>query len=459
MPSLTFLGAARTVTGSKFLLDTATSVCSWIAACSRVSRRFVNGTGAAAGGGLVDRRGGPHARAPGPQGLPAAARGAGVQGPRCSALPRLSDLCRLVLPTPAGSRKRTRGCQPSGLLQACARAAALHRGRRVPGARADAAGRLRSADAGRSRGSRSNSSHGPSARRGGSVMRLEGLTIMFGGDLGRYDRPVLPIPSRLPRPTCCSSNRRTAIACTSQTTTASGWRRSCATRRPRRQGDRASVRDRARRRGPLLAEDARGGRSDSEGARVTWTARWRPRPCEFYSSRVNELDDGAAAPRASAVASFATQRFQTVVSAQQSAELIASRDAGDRDRGERHGDGRPRAAPPQARAAGSAKHRALRRLSGRRHARPCARGRRRKRSRSTAQFVPVAARSNELDSMSAHADAGEISVAPGLPPPARMTFIVHGEPAALRRCRPRSQAELGHWPVRICARLSGAGRI
>ena len=48
-------------------------------------------------------------------------------------------------------------------------------------------------------------------------------------------------------------------------------------------------------------------------------------------------------------------------------------DAGGDHLGQRHGDGRTRAAPSQARAAGCAQHGALRRLSGGRHAGPLAR--------------------------------------------------------------------------------------
>ena len=66
----------------------------------------------------------------------------------------------------------------------------------------------------------------------------------------------------------------------------------------------------------------------------------------------------------------------------------AVEDAGDRHLGERHGDRRPRAAPPRGGAAGCAQHGAVRRLPGGRHARAAARGRRRPPSRSTARSFP-----------------------------------------------------------------------
>ena len=48
-----------------------------------------------------------------------------------------------------------------------------------------------------------------------------GKTILFGGDLGRYARPVLPDPDRPGgRPTWCWSSPPTAIAITRPTTTA-----------------------------------------------------------------------------------------------------------------------------------------------------------------------------------------------------------------------------------------------
>ncbi len=57
-------------------------------------------------------------------------------------------------------------------------------------------------------------------------VRVGGQTILFGGDLGRYDRPVLPDPvAHRARPITCSSSPPTAIASTSRTTTGRSWRR------------------------------------------------------------------------------------------------------------------------------------------------------------------------------------------------------------------------------------------
>src|SRR5204862_1674801 len=58
------------------------------------------------------------------------------------------------------------------------------------------------------------------------------------------------------------------------------------------------------------------------------------------------------------------------------------------------------------------------------------------------RLVPVAARIERLDSMSAHADAGEISRSP------HTTYLVHGEPTALAALAARITAER-QWPVHI----------
>jgi metallo-beta-lactamase family protein len=63
--------------------------------------------------------------------------------------------------------------------------------------------------------------------------------------------------------------------------------------------------------------------------------------------------------------------------------------------------------------------------------------------------VPVAARIEQLDSMSAHADAGEIQRwLSGFVRAPEMTYLVHGEPPALEALRQRIARELG-WPVDV----------
>jgi metallo-beta-lactamase family protein len=63
--------------------------------------------------------------------------------------------------------------------------------------------------------------------------------------------------------------------------------------------------------------------------------------------------------------------------------------------------------------------------------------------------VPVGARIERLDNMSAHADAGEIMRwLSGFTHPPAMTYLVHGEAAALEALSTRIHTELG-WPLHI----------
>jgi metallo-beta-lactamase family protein len=65
------------------------------------------------------------------------------------------------------------------------------------------------------------------------------------------------------------------------------------------------------------------------------------------------------------------------------------------------------------------------------------------------QLVPVAARIERIDSMSAHADADEIMQwLRGFTRPPRTTYLVHGEPAAQAALQARIQRELG-WTVHV----------
>lgn len=65
------------------------------------------------------------------------------------------------------------------------------------------------------------------------------------------------------------------------------------------------------------------------------------------------------------------------------------------------------------------------------------------------EYVPVRAQVNNLDMLSAHADADEIlRWLRGFKTPPRMTFITHGEPAAADALRHRIEDELG-WPCMV----------
>ena len=120
----------------------------------------------------------------------------------------------------------------------------------------------------------------PPARVGVRARRVGGKTILFGGDLGRYGRPVLPDPSpvaeadilllestygdRLHEP---DDNGARLAEIVNET------------RAARRQDHHPVVRDRPRRGGALLAEAAGGGEAHPACCRCTSTARWRSARC------------------------------------------------------------------------------------------------------------------------------------------------------------------------------------
>lgn len=67
-----------------------------------------------------------------------------------------------------------------------------------------------------------------------------------------------------------------------------------------------------------------------------------------------------------------------------------------------------------------------------------------KRVKIHGEWIPVAARIERVDSMSAHADANEIMHwLGGFTAPPKQTFVVHGEPTAQDTLGRRIQAELG----------------
>ena len=215
-----------------------------------------------------------------------------------------------------------------------------------------------------------------------------------------------PIRRRSPKPTCCSSSPPTAIACTSRTTTGSRLA--------------AIVNETAQRGGKLIIPSFAIGRVEEV---LYWLKRLEDEQripvlpvfvdspmaagaLQFYSQHLNELDADVRT-EARRVSTFSTERLTVVASPQESADLVASPQAVDCDCRQRHGDRRPRAAPPRRVPAGSEAHGAVRRLSGGRHSRPAA-GRRRQADQDARAVVPVLARVTKIDSMSAHADAGEI---------------------------------------------------
>jgi len=263
------------------------------------------------------------------------------------------------------------------------------------------------------------------------VVRLaEGRTILFGGDLGRYDRPVLQDPS----------NATSADVVLVESTY--GDRDHAADD----QGEQLAevIRDTVRRGGKLIIPSFAIGRVEELLYWVRRLEQERRIPVQpvyvdspmatealrFYSNRVSELDaDMRPAEKSAAV--FATARFQAVASVQQSKELTASRrpatviSASGMATGGRVLHHLAAALPDPKntvlfvgyQAAGT-RGRSL--VDGATEV------------KIHGQLVRVGARIARIDSMSAHADRGEILRWLGtFPAPPGKLYLVHGEPASI----------------------------
>ena len=200
---LTFLGAARTVTGSKHLLDTAPRRvlvdCGLFQGLKELRERNWRDLPIKPVG---DRRGRADARAPRSLRLPAAPGRAGIPRPHLLHA-RARRICAAsCCPTRAASRKKTRRTPTASVLEAHAGAAALHRGRRLPRALAAPAGRLRPAGAGRRR------------RRGRVHQRRPSARVGVRADpRGRQDDPLRrrSRPLRAPRAARSDDGRRSRL--------------------------------------------------------------------------------------------------------------------------------------------------------------------------------------------------------------------------------------------------------
>jgi metallo-beta-lactamase family protein len=281
-------------------------------------------------------------------------------------------------------------------------------------------------------------------------MRVDGRTILFGGDLGRYGRPVLPDP--------------TAVAGADYLLVESTY------------GDRAHEQDDQ---GARLAEIVnrtahRGGKLIIPAfaiGRVEELLYWLRRleseeripvlpvfldspmasaALAAYRARVQELDPELRPEAADEKAAherelciFCTERFRVIATVDESKQLTASKipsivisSSGMAEGGRvlHH----LKAALPDARNtvlfAGyqGVGTRGRRLVDGE------------KRIKVHGEWIQVAATIERIDSMSAHADADEIMRwLRGFTAPPKQTFIVHGEPAAQDALGARIQAELG----------------
>ena len=275
----------------------------------------------------------------------------------------------------------------------------------------------------------------------------EGKTILFGGDLGRYNRPVLPDPSPVD----------SADILLLEATYGNRLHE------PDDDGKRLAgiVSDVAARGGKLIVPAFAIGRVEEviyalkklEDAKripvlpVYVDSPMAARALQFYAERIDELDRDMT-PATPGVKVFATTRMTTVTSAQQSIELVAS--------------ARPAIiiASSGMATGGRVLHHLAATLPNPKHTvlfvgfqAAGTRGRLlvdgANLVRIKGRDVPVAARIERLDSMSAHADAGEIMRwLDGFQRPPAMTYLVHGEAAPLEALRARMSNDR-QWPVHV----------
>ena len=130
------------------------------------------------------------------------------------------------------------------------------------------------------------------------VVRLSGgTTILFGGDLGRYDRPVLPDPAMPVAADVVLVESTYGDRDHPPDDEGDGWRRSSVTRR------RAAARWSSRRLRSAASRRCSTGSAAREASsafrccRSTSTARWRPRRCSSTPQRVARARSRHAADR------------------------------------------------------------------------------------------------------------------------------------------------------------------
>jgi metallo-beta-lactamase family protein len=291
-------------------------------------------------------------------------------------------------------------------------------------------------------------------------VRVGDKVILFGGDLGRYARPVLPDPSPIAE----------ADYLLVESTYGDRLHESDD------DGEQLArvVRETAQRGGKVIVPSFAIGRVEEVlywlrrlGAekRIPVLPVYVDSPMaigalQFYAARLNELDPGlhpaeatgSGAPTlprgARQAAAFATERLVMVASPQQSADLVASRQPSIVISASGMATG-GRVLRHLAATLPNPKNTVL--FVGYQSA--GTRGRAlvdgAKEVKLLGRVVPVAARIERIDSMSAHADAGEIMRwLSGFTRAPRMTFLVHGEPAATQALSVRVASERD-WLVHV----------
>jgi metallo-beta-lactamase family protein len=282
-------------------------------------------------------------------------------------------------------------------------------------------------------------------------VRLGGQTILFGGDLGRYGSPVLPDPTSV----------ESADVLLLESTYGDRLH-------PSEDGGArlaAVINETAQRGGRIIIPSFAVGRVEELLYWLRLLEQTKQIPVlpvyvdspmasgalQFYSERVAELASDMK-PTGRDVAVFGTARMTVVASAQESIALVASNTpaiviaASGMATGGRVLHHLLAGLPNPNNTvlfvgyqAEGTRGRHL--LEGARHI------------KIQGQDVPVAARIDRVDSMSAHADAAEIGRwLSGFSRAPAMTYLVHGEPVALEALRAQIQAERG-WPVHIARYL------
>ena len=306
-------------------------------------------------------------------------------------------------------------------------------------------------------------------------VRTGGRTILFGGDLGRFNRPVLPDPTMMAEADylLVESTYGNRVHVRRRRRIAAG-RGDQQHRRARRPRDRSGLRDRPRRGADLLAQAARGTEAHpgaagvrrqpdgdrGAGALHRADARARSRDAAGSARRESAARPGGpstirresaggmrgtnarsagSAPSGSARSRRRTSREQLTQS-KMPAIVISASGMATGGRVLHH----LKAAPARR-----AQHGPLRRVPGGRHPGASARRRTRRPSRSTARSIPVHATIGLVESMSAHADSNEIlHWLGGFTKPPRTTFIVHGEQVAMDALSATIAAKLG-WTTKM----------
>jgi metallo-beta-lactamase family protein len=281
--------------------------------------------------------------------------------------------------------------------------------------------------------------------------RIGEKTMLFGGDLGRYGRPVLPDPTSV----------ESADILLVESTYGDRLHE------PEDGGTRlaAIINETVHRGGRLIIPSFAIGRVEEvlywlelleQAKRIQVLPVYVDSPMaagalQFYTQRCNELDPGMKSG-VREVCIFGTQRMTVVASAQESAALVASNTpaiviaASGMATGGRVLNHLAAGLPNPNNTVMFVGYQA----AGTRGRLLCDGA---KRIKIQGQEVPVVARIERLDNMSAHADAGEIMRwLSGFVRPPAMTYLVHGEPAALDALSTRIHADLG-WPLHIAKYL------